>query len=175
MKKKGPAILIISLIIFLVFVVGTRYGQKVEKTNKVIDYLISLPPSPTVQPTQAPVEFEKYSNKSCGISFLYLSGFKPTQESSDSASIGDINRSVSFLCNPAEDKNYNIIRYLNDPQTATAEVTLENKKMVVKSIAAGAGNIYLFSLKNPLNGKVVFFGVSDSLYPLFEKSLEFMK
>lgn len=175
MKKKGPAILIISLIIFLVFTLGTRYGQKVEKTNKVIDYLISLPPSPTVQPTQAPVEFKKYSNKSCGVSFLYLSDFKPTQESSDSASLGDINRSVSFLCNPAEDKNYNIIRYLDDPQTATAEVTFESKKKVVKSLAAGVGNMYLFSLKNPFNGKTVYFGVSDSLYPLFEKSLEFLK
>lgn len=175
MKKKGPAILIISLVIFLFFVLGIRYGQKVEKTNKVIDYLISLPPSPPAEPTQTQVEFRKYSNKSCGVAFLYLSQLHLLQESSDSASIGDANRSIAFLCNPAEDKNYNIIRNLDDPETATAEITFEDKKMIVKSVLAGAENVYMFYLKNPLNGKTVYFGVSDSLFPLFEKSLEFLK
>src|SRR3989344_5766283 len=170
MKKRGPIVLIVSLLFLLVFVIGIRYGQKVEKTNKVIDYLISLPPSPTIQPTQVPVGFKKYTNKSCGVSFLYLSEFKATHESSDSASIGDINRSIAFLCNKNEDKNYNLIRYLNDPETATAEVTFQKKKIEGKSLAAGAEDIYIFSLKNPLNGKTIYFGVSKSLYPLFEKS-----
>lgn len=173
--KKGSIFFLTVLFIILVFIVGVRYGQRVEKTNKIIDILVSIPPSPTLQPTQPPVNFKKYTNKSCGVSFLYLTQFEKLQESSDSASIGDINRSIAFLCNKNEDKNYNLISNLNNPETATAEITFQKKKIEGKSLSAGAEDMYIFSLKNPFNGKTIYFGVSKSLYPLFEKSVEFSR
>ncbi len=173
--KRASIVLLLILVIVLIFIVGVRYGQKVEKTNKIVNYLISIPPSATLQPTQPKVEFKKYTNKACGVEFLYLSQFEKLQESSEAASIGDINRSIAFLCNKNQDKNYNLIRYLNDPKTATAEVTFQKKKISGKTLEAGAENIYIFSLKNPLNAKTTYFGVSKSLYPLFEKSLEFIQ
>ncbi len=171
--KKTSLIFLLSLFVVLIFIIGVRYGQKVEKTNKTVNYLISIPPSPTLQPTQVPVGFKKYTNKMCGIDFLYLSQYQKLQEASDAASIGDINHSISFLCNKTEDKNYNLVRYLQDPQTATAEITFQDRKIQGKSLAAGAENTYIFSLKNPYNAKTIYFGVSKSLYPLLEKSLEF--
>ncbi|MBI2641524.1 hypothetical protein HYW87_02910 [Candidatus Roizmanbacteria bacterium] len=174
-RKRGPIILLILLVLILFFILGVRYGQRVEKTNKVINYLISLPPTQTPQPTQKPTEFKKYVNKACGVEFLYLSQFSKLQESSEAASIGDINRSIGFLCNKNEDKNYNLITYLTDPQTATAEITLQDKEIEAKSLVAGAEELYIFDLRNPYNGKTVYFGVSKSLYPLFDESFEFIR
>lgn len=173
--KKAPLILIFLLIIVLIFVVGVRYGQRVEKTNKTISYLVSIPPSATLQPTQAKVEFKTYTNKNCGVEFLYLSQFQTLQSSSEAASIGDINRSIGFLCNKTEDKNYNLISNLNDPSVASASIMFQDKKISGKTLDAGAEPLYIFSLKNPLNSKTIYFGVSKSLYPLFEESLEFIR
>lgn len=74
-RKIIPYLFITFLLIVLVFILGVRYGQRVEKTNKTITYLISLTPSP--QPTAGPLvspEFIKQVNKECGVQFLYQKG-----------------------------------------------------------------------------------------------------
>lgn len=55
--KKTPYIFLVVLIVILVFLIGFRSGQKVEKTNKTIDYMISIaptiyPPTNTPSPTK---------------------------------------------------------------------------------------------------------------------------
>ncbi|MCS7093543.1 MAG: hypothetical protein NZL96_03945 [Patescibacteria group bacterium] len=45
---KKPYFLIVALLLILVFLIGVRHGQRVERTNKIIDYLISLTPSPSI-------------------------------------------------------------------------------------------------------------------------------
>ncbi len=83
--KRGPIIFILVLIIVLVFILGLRYGQRVEKTNKAIDYLLSLPPTKPPQPTQIPLEFKEYMHKNCGVKFLYPTSATIEKESSTSA------------------------------------------------------------------------------------------
>jgi|GEM_PF-6911831 len=50
MKPKTYVFLFI-IITILTFILGVRYGQRVEKANKTIDYLLSIPPSPSPFPT----------------------------------------------------------------------------------------------------------------------------
>ncbi|GAB4219576.1 MAG: hypothetical protein Fur009_6380 [Candidatus Microgenomates bacterium] len=49
--------------IILVFIIGVRYGQKVEKANKAIDYFLSITPTkkPTPTPTWIIVEYRTKS------------------------------------------------------------------------------------------------------------------
>lgn len=52
--KTRPYLLLFFLIIILIFILGVRYGQRVEKNNKVVDYLLNLP-SPTTPITPTPL------------------------------------------------------------------------------------------------------------------------
>jgi hypothetical protein len=38
----------------LIFILGIRYGQRVEKNNKVVDYILSITPYPTYTPYPTP-------------------------------------------------------------------------------------------------------------------------
>lgn len=45
-----PTFFILFLILILTFILGFRYGQYVEKSNKKIDYILSITSSPTYTP-----------------------------------------------------------------------------------------------------------------------------
>lgn len=49
-------IFIVALLIILFFILGVRYGQKVEKNNKIVDYVLSITPYPTYTPYPSPVK-----------------------------------------------------------------------------------------------------------------------
>lgn len=48
--KTKPYLFLFFLIVILVFILGVRYGQRVEKNNKIVDYLLSITPYPTYTP-----------------------------------------------------------------------------------------------------------------------------
>lgn len=48
--KKASYIFIFLLILILIFILGVRYGQKVEKNNKIVDYILKISPYPTYTP-----------------------------------------------------------------------------------------------------------------------------
>lgn len=76
--SKKPVIFLIFLFLILFFILGVRYGQKVEKANKTIDYIISLTPkiTPTQTPTPTPIKIEEYKSKRWGLKFKYPTNLK---------------------------------------------------------------------------------------------------
>lgn len=171
--KAGPYILIAMLLVILMFILGVRYGQRVEKTNKMIDYLISLPPSATLQPTQIPLNFKEYSHKGCGIKFLYPSSLEKTEESSLSAKLSSIS-SLTFDCSNGN----KIADLLQNEKMATAELTFKSKLIEGKikpdpRMVVGAEPWFVFKIIHPRTAKNIFIELSKSLYPLFEKTLEY--
>ena len=66
--KNKPYLLLIVLTIVLAFILGVRYGQRVEKTNKTIDYLLTITPTPR-QPTPTPAKYKEYKSKRWGLKF----------------------------------------------------------------------------------------------------------
>ena len=67
--KKASYFFIFFLIIILVFILGVRYGQRVEKANKVIDSMTKISPTITASPT--PITYKEYKSKKFGIKFTY--------------------------------------------------------------------------------------------------------
>lgn len=146
MKNKAPLALLFSLTAILVFIVGVRYGQHVESTNKQNAYNFSLTPAgqsplggaqpqPTTQTKQ--IKYGVFTHKQCKVSFVIPDTLTKTKESSVSAAFEDSAEQVlSFTC----DKN-------------------------------GSGSAKL----NPYTGKSVFFTVEKSLQALIENSLTFLK
>ncbi len=86
MNKKSSYIFLTILIGVLLFILGVRYGQNVEKTNKAINYLISLPPTKAPEPTPTPWKIEDYKSKKWGLHF-YFPSFLQIKEDPTSAAI----------------------------------------------------------------------------------------
>lgn len=74
MASKAPYILLLVLFIILVFIVGVRYGQRIEKTNKAISYVLKI--SPTTVPTEVPAKTKNYKNQACEIDLVYPGNLK---------------------------------------------------------------------------------------------------
>ncbi|PIU36623.1 hypothetical protein COS77_01000 [Candidatus Roizmanbacteria bacterium CG06_land_8_20_14_3_00_34_14] len=49
-------IFIVFLVVILFFILGVRYGQKIEKNNKVVDYILKITPYPTYTPYPLPTK-----------------------------------------------------------------------------------------------------------------------
>jgi len=74
--KPKTLVFIVVLLLILFFILGVRYGQKVEKTNKVIDFLLSITPAKKPIPSPTPLIFEEYKSRRWGLKFKYPAGFE---------------------------------------------------------------------------------------------------
>jgi hypothetical protein len=70
--KRNPYLLLFILLIVLTFILGFRSGQKTEKTNEAIDYVLSITPTPK-PPTPTPIKYKQSKSKKWGIDFTYPS------------------------------------------------------------------------------------------------------
>ena len=99
MKNKAPLALLFGLTAILIFIVGVRYGQHVESTNKQNAFNLSL--TPQQQPT-VPVkklQYNVYTHKPCRVEFVIPNSLKKTKESSTSAIFQDNSKDVlTFTC-----------------------------------------------------------------------------
>ena len=84
-SKLTPYIFLAGLIVVLAFILGTRYGQKVEQTNKAINYMISLPPTKAPLPTPTPWKTENYKSKKWGLQFYFPSFLNVKEDPTSSA------------------------------------------------------------------------------------------
>lgn len=82
--KTKPYLFLSFLVIILAFILGVRYGQKVEKNNKVIDYLLKLP-TPTIQVSPTPPIYIEYSSKKWGLKFTYPSNLEVKEDATKPA------------------------------------------------------------------------------------------
>jgi len=143
-KKLTPYIFLVILGFVLIYILGFRSGQKVEKTNKDVNFLLSLPPTKPPAPTPLPLEFKTYKHMGCGVSFLYPDFFKVEKESSTAALLKDKKTVFSLNC----------------AKGSAIEPTIDPKYSSFEKL-------------NSKNNKKIIFIVEKSLLPLFEKSLEF--
>ena len=172
-KKIGPFILLTLLLLFIVFIIGTRYGQRVGAENKYINFVMSITPTPSPLPTSA-VQFKSFANKGCGLQFLIPNNVKADINSSAEARLGDGNGNVvEFSC--AKNNDVQTILTSSDPSIATEEVQFQNQKLKARTNIENNTKVYYFQIKNPLNGKQVTIGIDKGFFPLFERTLEFTR
>jgi len=158
-----PYLFLIFLTVLLFFILGFRYGQKVENTNKINQLLASIPPSPSLQPTTPPLAFKTYKNTACGVSFLYPTSLFLEKESTTGAMFFEKKAVVLSLdCSKKENM---------DTLSATNPAKLKFQNQTI--LAREEGGRYVFDLKNPITYKTTAFSIDKSFFPLLEKSLEF--
>ena len=167
MHKKSYAVLgILAIILF--FIIGVRFGQRVEKTNKAILYRSSITPTRALSPT-VPLLFENYTHASCGAQFLYPNTVRKISESSTSAQFQENSAlAIKLDCT----KPIDLLQELNNSRASTEEIQIAGKTIKDYHIKDKSTDAYYFQLLNSRNGKTISFMVLKSLLPLFQKSLE---
>lgn len=73
--KNRPYFFLFTLLLILFFILGVRYGQQVEKNNKIVDYLLKLP-TPTLPISPTPPVYTEYKSKKWGLKFIYPDNLK---------------------------------------------------------------------------------------------------
>lgn len=161
-RKTTPYFFLGFLLLVLLFIVGVRYGQQVERTNKLTSYLVSIAPSATPAPSTVPLTFKTYKHASCGVQFLLPTSFTTVKEGSEGAMLQDAGTiKVSFACQKKSSLTQAVSK-----QT----ISFQKKVIPVKEV----GSLYIFTLQNPYNNLSVELSVERAFYPLLEKSLEFI-
>lgn len=162
---RNAYIFLFSLLLILVFIIGLRYGQRVEKANKAISFILSMPPTkpPTPQPTLA---FLTYEHKGCKVRFLYPSSLEKVNESSTSAEFtAEGKKELTLNCN----KSNPLFSLLADTtQTATESIVFRNVHLTAKI----QNDMRIFSLQQSGDKPSLVFSIAQNLIPLLEKSLE---
>ena len=106
MQKGGPFYLISALLLILFFIVGVRYGQRVEKTNKNISAVLSTTPK------QKAYEYKKYKNDFCNLEFSYPTKLKIKKETTSSAEFISKNVEVlNFSCDEKTGSKIKIVTF----------------------------------------------------------------
>ena len=173
-RNRAPYIFLLFLVLILVFVGGLRYGQSVEKTNKVVDFILSITPSPTVSPVRpSPVSFRQYNMKGCNISFLYPTSLTVGRSTSDSGQLMDANDpAILFSCAPGA----TTFSELNGKQTSPSAISYKDHNVTATHYNVGSSGMRVFSLPNTINPtKKLLFAVSDNLLPLIVNTIQFSK
>ena len=81
--KSTSYLLLVLLGLILFFILGVRYGQKVEKANKIINYVLSI--TPTQVPTPTPFKYATAESKIWRIKYMYPDFLKFKEDSTKSA------------------------------------------------------------------------------------------
>lgn len=172
-RKITPYFFLLVLFLIIVFIIGIKYGKKIEQSDKRIHYLVNIKPSPTVTPILEPtITYITFIHEDCGISFLYPSYLEKISQSSDSAQIGGNFSNIAINCSKTT-----AISPTDTEKIATQSLTLQNKKIIAtkKQISEGKidMDVLFFTVKNSNNNTNVSISIDSRLYPLFEKSFSF--
>ncbi len=158
-KKSLPYFFLAFLFAILLFILGVRYGQRVEQANKTISYLISLPPSPPVVPTIPPLGFSTYIHTDCGVSFLIPNLIQKTKEGSTSALFSTREKKLALAVS-CEKKPF---IQTKEEKTATINA-LRVFETTTKDVSS-------YRLYNPNNGLILTITASKEYLPLLQQSL----
>lgn len=184
-QKNLPYIFLLLLIIVLIFLGGVKYGQKVEETNKVIKYVLSVTPTkpaPTQIP-EKPLEYKTFIDQYiCGVKFLYPNTLTPVEDR-DGRTRGILSlrdqdgmEHVYLQCfwPNISDEPIRVAfdKTLQLPSSITASATFKDKPIVIYQ---GQNNEISLKFWHPKIQNTYFLvSLNKNLYPLFEKTLEFI-
>jgi len=88
-RKRTPYFFLGLLLLVLLFILGVRYGQYVEKANRLAGSLANVAPSATSAPLTDPLTFRTYRHIPCGVQFLLPASFITVKEGSEGAMLQD--------------------------------------------------------------------------------------
>lgn len=175
--RKQSYILLIILFVAVFFIIGVRYGQRVEKFNKVVAAL----PTPTNPPTETPTptlrpsleSYLSFKHDDCNIKMLIPDSFTIKEKASDSAKILSKESGESVLtlrCAQNPSTLRTLVDTIDTKNITTASLTFQGKKVEAREDSKN----YYFVVSNPLRTMSIFFSVNKNVYELLNETLTFL-
>lgn len=162
-KKTLPYLFLAFLLAVLLFIVGIRYGQYVEQTNRT-SVTVTPSPSPTPIPTKIPLSFTEYTHTGCQISFLVPNELEKTSESSSSAlfSTDAKKLAIALSCEKGT--------YVKNEKEIVSTVNTS-----IRAYEVSTSDTVSYRIYHSFSGKIVTVTVAKSYLPLITKSLALSK
>ncbi len=164
MRKKAPYILLLFLVFLLIFLLGVRYGRKVERYDKYFYFILSLTPSPKKEKQRPPSYSFKFLNfKECKISFVYPEDFKVEKNERTLKLYQDKNLRTRIDCfeEKPEEK----------PEGKKVELKFKDKKIQ----GFEKNGFIFFEYRSEKNNLFYRIKILPELFPLFSGSAQFSK
>lgn len=164
MNPKSIIFLLILMCVVL-FVVGINLGKTIEKIDKNYIKPTSIPKNISPAPTSSPISYLSFSKTNCGVTFIYPSNFKENMASLSASLVQDMNL-IKFSC---DKKDIDAFNDKLDSLSKEKDASFNGKKILTYKV----NDHTLFTLQNPITGKVILFETSNNFLPLLLRSLEF--
>ena len=161
-KRSVPYLFLAFLLAVLLFILGVRYGQRVEQVNKTVTYLVSIPPTATVAPTAPPLAFTEYTHAGCRVSFLVPNSLTKTTESSTSAVFADEHKALAIAL-ACEKKQF--IQEKGERSVALTKT--------IRAYETDTKDTVSYRFYHSITGKVVTLTALKQYIPLLQKSLQY--
>ncbi len=163
-RKYAPNILLLALILITTFLFGVKYGQKVEKFDKYLQFILSLTPTPKQEQTNNKTyKFKILQWKECGLKFVYPESFE-IKKNSRTLELTFQKKSLTKIS--CFDK-----KPTNEIKGKKIELVFKNKKIE----GVEKNSLLIFDFYSPTTKLYYRFYVEKSLYPLISGSVEFTK
>lgn len=173
MKKRKiiPYIFLTSLLAIIIFMLGLRHGQSVEKTNKQIDFILSITPTKKIEPSPLPtITFSVFTHENCEISFIKPSYLVVKKESSTGALLdSSMNEKINIDCIDSKK-----ITQSNDQKNATISSILLNNQKVTGTKREIDTDFIELTFANSKKQLTYTFIIHKNIYPIFERTFTFL-
>ncbi len=175
--KKGSYLFLSVLILVLIFIIGMRYGQRIERTNKMVDSLLRITPQ-QITTTPIPfidlISFTTYIHKGCGVKMLYPKKLSVLAESTQEAKLG-IHKDTPTIVLSCNKSRNTLDSVLNSDKTIISSRSAQLaavKAIFYKHKATDTTQINIL-VRHPQTGKYILLTVDERLIPLIQETLEF--
>jgi len=164
--KLGPYFLILCLVLSIVFIGGVRYGQKVEKINKIV----SLPPTvaPTIIPTM--ITYDDYINNICKFRFVYPKDLTLISATDSALFKKNNTEAISITCFRSLPKGDSF----NAVTEKQIKLSVVNQTITANIVKDKSNEYYLFILTHPITKQYLVVKILKEFYPLFSASLKML-
>lgn len=158
MQINRPTFFLFILVLIAFFLIGMRFGKKIERVDKKYACL------KTPAPTPLPLKFNTFSSP-CGLKFLYpVLTKKPDEKSASSEQkLTYDKQTISVNCNKEQ-----IDKLLKNKNLSEIK-TIKNQKMSIYETADG----FLILTNYYKNRKSILISLPKNLLNLFEETVSF--
>lgn len=165
-KNLKPIFLLFFLLSIIIFLVGFRYGRKIERLDK--SYIPPTPtliatPSPIASPTPVNYSTKQFKSKLCGISFLIPDNFKTSQKNYQEI-LSYNQQKIIVNCQPEVEEIFN--DYKNT--TPSAEYKINRQQI---DVYQEKNQVIIFSPNSAIN-RLIQITTDPKLEQLIIKTIE---
>ncbi|MCA9371753.1 hypothetical protein KC726_02540 [Candidatus Woesebacteria bacterium] len=167
MKKKGPMILLLSLISLLIFIFGVYYGKSIAKVDALDEEFVKRFPTPTEQSkgSLSSIGYETFLSPDCGVRFTYPAYLEVEKSPTKSANLKSSNGNEHISIDCTDETRQNYLKMLSLGSFKSESLTIDGELVDVYTDDKNDQTVFL------IPSRETSFALTHSLFSLLRHSL----